>query len=83
MVGEVGGVGGVVVVFVRPDSQRLLFVDVCLSHGHCYGEDGDVHHDEVADLDGGMQFSNVDNSKSSGAGRSGLEETSEEAETTR
>ena len=62
-----------VVIVVGPDTERLLFVDVGLAHGHGNGEDGDVHHDQITDLDGGMEVSDVDNCESGGAGCGRLE----------
>lgn len=78
MVREVAGLC-VVEFVVGPDAEGFFFVDVGLADGHGDGEDGDVHHDKVADLDGGVQVGDVDHGETSGTGRGGLEETGEEA----
>ena len=79
MVGQIRGV--CVLVFVaRPNSEGFLFVDVGLPHTHGDGEDGNVHHDEIADLDRGVEVGNVDDGETGGTRCGGLEETCEEAE---
>lgn len=80
VVGEVGGVS-VVVVFVGPDAEGFLLIYVGLSHRHGDGEDGDVHHDQVANLDGGMELRDVDDGESGGTGGCSLKETREETVT--
>lgn len=65
--------GGRVVVRVvgggamAPDAEGLFFVDVGAARADGDGEDGDVHHDEVRDLGGGVQGSDVDDGETGGA----------------
>lgn len=60
-----------------PEAERFFFVDVCAADRDGDGEDGDVHHDEVGDLDAGVEIGEVHVSEASGAGRDGLEEAIE------
>ena len=69
-----------VVVIIGPYAKGFLFVDIGLAHGHGDWEDGDVHHDQVADLNGRMEISDVDNGESGSTGCSRLEEAVKEAE---
>jgi hypothetical protein len=79
MVGQVGGLFGFFFLPAGPDAKAFLFVDVGLADRHGDGKDGNVHHDEVRDLDGGVQVRDVDDGEASCAGRGGLEEAREEA----
>ena len=73
---------GVVGFFARGavDPQAFLFVDVGAADGDGYGEDRDVHHDEVRDLDARVEIGQRDRGKAGGSCRGGLEEAVEKAE---
>lgn len=62
------------ILVVGVDAEGLLLVDVGLTHRDGDREHGDVHHDQVGDLDGGVQVGKVDDRKPSRASRRGLEE---------
>src|SRR6187549_4307091 len=79
MLAQVGGWG--FVVLAAPYPEGAFFVHVCLAHGDSDGKYGDVHHDEVRDLNGGMQICEVDDREAGGTCRSGLEKAVKKAET--
>ena len=62
------------------DAQAFLFVDVGAADGDGYREDGDVHHDQVGDLDARVEIGDRDRGEAGGSCRGGLEEAVEEAE---
>lgn len=68
------------VIFISPDAEGLLFVDVGLAHGHGNWKDGDIHHDQVAHLNGGVEVGNIDDGKPGSTCCGGLKEAVEEAE---
>ena len=72
-----------IIFIVVPYTEGLLFVDVRLTHGDSDGENGNVHHDKIRYLYGGMELSNIHHCKSSRSRSGGLEETVKESESGR
>lgn len=71
------GAGGVRVGFFvgfRVQAEGLFFVDIGATDGDGDGEDGDVHHDQIGHLNGGMEFTNGDDRHAGSTGCSGLED---------
>ena len=64
---------------LRPDAERLLFVYVRSANGNGNGEDGDVHHNHIADLDGRMKICQTDRREAGSSGGRSLEPSIEEA----
>jgi hypothetical protein len=79
MVREVALVCVFFLVAVGPDTEGFLLVHVGLPDTHGDGENGYVHHDEVADLDRRVEIGDADDGETSSACRGGLEKTGEEA----
>lgn len=61
-----------VLVFAAVNAERLFFVDVGTADGDGDGKDGDVHHDEVGDLNGGVECREVDIGETCCSGRGSL-----------
>lgn len=59
------------------DTEGALFVSVAATHRHCDGEDGDVHHCDEAELDRGIDVSQVKGACSGVAGAGCLKEGGE------
>ena len=64
----------VVVAFRGPPTEGLFLVYVCLTHADSDGKDGNVHHDEVRDLDSRVQVGNGNYCKTSGSSSSCLKQ---------
>lgn len=56
------------------NAERPFFVNVGAADGDSEWEDGNIHHDQVGNLDGGVEGGNVDSSKAGSTGRQRLEE---------
>lgn len=72
-----------VFLFTGVDAEGFFFVDVGAAHGDGDGEDGNIHHDEVGDLDCRVEEGEVDDCEAGGAGGGGLEEAVEDADAAR
>lgn len=73
----------VVVVLLAVDAEASLLVDVGPPHGNGNGKHGYVHHDQIGNLDGGVQFGDVDDGEARRACRRRLEPAVEDADAAR
>lgn len=80
-VGAEIAISAVLVFITRPYAEGLLFVHVGLTHGNGDGKDRNVHHDQVRDLNGGMQVRETDDGKACSTSGGSLEEAIQETET--